>query len=185
MSNARKIYQSLAVTGLLASFLAGPVPTLARSPIIIAQTIEEDWAFANRLYNQHDIYNAFSVLNALIKRNPKFAPAHDLRGAVLLQMGNPQGAYDSLTQAIELDTKLASAYGHRGQVLASLGDPTGAIADFDQALQLDPSLDFAYFERANTHISLGNSQKAIADYSQAIKYNPNLAPAYTNRGRGF
>lgn len=178
---------SLAITLVLGSLISSPVDVTAQSPspMLIAQTTEEDWAFANRMYEQRDIYNAFAILNGLLKRNPKFAPAHDLRGAILLEMGNPQGAYESITQAIKLDPNLASAYAHRGEVLANLGDPTSAIADFDKAIQLDSSLADAYYGRGNTQIELGNAQKAIADYTAALRYNPKLTSAYTNRGVSY
>ena len=187
MFQGKQIQAGLVAAAIVAGVIAAPIPSLKHSDSqsLLAQTFEEDWALAQRLYQQRDIYNTFSVLNSLLKRKPKFAPAHDLRGIVLLEMGNPQGGYESTSRAIDLDPRLATAYAHRGQTLANMGDISGAIADFDQAIALDSTLGSAYFERANTHLSLGNYQKAIADYSSAIQNDSKLASAYGNRGAAY
>jgi tetratricopeptide (TPR) repeat protein len=70
------------------------------------------------LYNTKEYSEALKVYDAIIKREPKNAIAHNNRGVVLEAMNNRTAALDAYKKAIELKPDYAEAKANRDRLLA-------------------------------------------------------------------
>ena len=87
-----------------------------------------------------DYDESLSDYNQAIKLDADMVWAYMGRGAVWVQMDEPDRAISDFDRAIQLDPKLAIAYGDRGIALLYRGREAEAKTDFDRCLALDPDL---------------------------------------------
>lgn len=88
-----------------------------------------------------------------MKLAPDFAPARHLKGIMLQQSGDLDGA-------LALNPKIAEGYNTRGWIRLQKKELDAAIADFDQALALQPALLLARGNRANALILKNDHARA-------------------------
>ena len=101
--------------------------------------------------------------NEAIRRNPKFAPAYEMRGDANFNLQQYGRAIDDFNRNISLKPNNAQSYVRRGAVYESLKQYDKAIQDYDQAIRLDPGHARTYTRRANAKKLSGDLSGAAAD----------------------
>jgi adenylate cyclase len=201
---AKSIVEHLAAKVGSAADVAGPT---VRKP----ETADED---AYDLYlkgrslfiarSKQNLIEAARVLTAAVARDPKFARAWEMLGAVLVigkswNVGDErdyQAGVDALDTALRLDPNLSLAYAVRGVVHGYLIPIRGA-AEWEEAfdnlahaIDNDGTNATAYLWRAEHYAALGYFERAIQDYQRCLEIDPahevgrrHLAIAYYYLGR--
>jgi tetratricopeptide (TPR) repeat protein len=100
-------------------------------------------------------------LDEAIKIRPD-QDAFSLRGAVLLENGDCDGAIESYNQAIQFAPD-AGDFGRRGLAYMCKTDYDHAIADYDEAIRLHPNIAFFYMNRAAAWRAKGDIKRAEED----------------------
>lgn len=123
---------------LLASLLAG-CASFGTSPALTGQAdlkrrtdIRLELATAYFTSGQTDI--ALQELNRALEISPRRADVLGLRGLVLMQMGDSEGAGKNLRDALRIDPDNPSLQNNMGWFLCQRGDPDKAMFYFERAL---------------------------------------------------
>ena len=148
--------------------------------------------------------DAARILKAAIAKDPKFARAWAMLGAVLAtekywDVGNQsdyQAGADATDMALRLDPKLAIAYTIRGEIQTDSAPSRGAVGWEDalesstRAIELDRTSATAYLFRGEIYMALGYQERAIEDYQRTLEIDPeynicryHLAMSYLYLGR--
>jgi len=131
-----------------------------------ARLAELDFAFGNR-------QAALTELDHTSTLSPRLAPAHALRGFVLLDQGEIASALAAFDRARQLDAAYGPAWLGRGLCLLHERNFTDARAAFQAAAALEPqrAVFRAYLGKANSE--LGQSKAAEKEFNLAKKLDPN------------
>lgn len=96
-----------------------------------------EWQTANGAYQSGDLSKALKAVDRSIALNPDVAKSHVLRGRILLEMGDLEGAMNSLAHAIEVDGGNVDARYFLGFVNERLNRKDEALACYQKAAELD------------------------------------------------
>lgn len=154
--------------------------------------------------SKNNLIEAARVLKAAVAKDPKFARAWEMLGAVLVT-GKYWDAGDendfkagsvALDVALRLDPKLSLAYAARSEVQADMVPAHGAaswedsLASLSLAIEHDGNNATAYLWRAESYMALGYQDRAIQDYQRSLDIDPahevcrrHLAMTYLYLGR--
>ncbi len=89
-------------------------------------------------YKAGRLSDARSILQAVLRRQPNYADAHDLTGLISLSEGDAEAASVALAQAAEIDPR-PERLNDLGAALCQAGRPDAAAAAFERALTLNPT----------------------------------------------
>lgn len=133
--------------------------------------------------------SAITDFDAILKKDPGYAPAYRERGLAKAQMLNPRGALPDLDKAIETDPKDPVSYAERARLRTQLRDLEGGEADLRKALDLNPKYAQAYVLRAIARRELYLYKEAAEDCLKALEIDPKHPNAHIGlglalRGRG-
>ena len=134
------------------------------------------------LHQQAKLLEAKLGYEKVLSINPNHFGAHNLLGAIALQMNQYQQAIDAIDKAIAINPQQASAYNNRGIAFKELSQFKSAVANYQMAIKLKPEYAEAYYNQGIALKELQQFEAAIASYDIAIKLNPNDAETYYNRG---
>ncbi|HEX2788853.1 MAG TPA: hypothetical protein VHN17_00335 [Steroidobacteraceae bacterium] len=145
-----------------------------------------------------------SALKAAVAKDPKFARAWEMLGAVLVtsrswDVGDEsdyQAGADAIDTALRLDPNLSLAYAVRGEAQADTVPSRGAagwedsLNSLSRAIEHDATNATAYAWRGMNYMALGYQDLAIRDYLQCQSIDPtyelcrrHLAITYLYLGR--
>ena len=177
--------------GLICALLAGA--TFARSQVwsdslslwddTLAQYPDVPVARLNRSlarYQQGQLAEALSDLDAALVAEPGYAKAYGHRGVMRFQAGNAEGALEDLDESIRIEPTL-EGYLNRGAIRLAAGYPEEALVDCDLVLSADPNQPLAWANRGLALNELGRPGAAIADFDRALALAPTYLPAYLGR----
>src|SRR6185312_7153677 len=136
-----------------------------------ARLAEMEFSFGNRRA-------ALAELETALSLSPRLAPAHALRGFVLLEQGDTIHALASFDQARALDAGFGPAWLGRGLCLLRERDFANARASFQAAAALEPqrALFRAYLGKAASE--LGDAKIAEREFNLAKSLDPNDPTAW-------
>jgi tetratricopeptide (TPR) repeat protein len=136
-----------------------------------ARLAELEFAFGNRRA-------ALAELEVALRLSPRLAPAHSLRGFVLLDQGDTRSAFAAFDQARELDAAFGPAWVGRGLCLMRERQFNQARAAFQTAAALEPQrgLFRAYLGKAASEI--GDEKGAKKEFNLAKRLDPNDPTAW-------
>jgi len=160
-AGSRKIAESKRILTKLATEKSGFVPATLRLAV-------SDFSTGSRA-------QAYRELEAILKQQPKNAPALETKARFLLVDGKTQEAL-TLTKAL-VDANEKSATGHylHGVALEANGSIDEAISAFQSVLQLTPSAVDAQVQLASLYLRQGNAKGALDLAQQALKAQPQSA----------
>src|SRR5215472_14048338 len=183
---AKSIVDHLAAT-------VGGATDIARPAARKADTADED---AYDLYlkgralfmarTKHNLRSAIAPLKAAVAKDPKFARAWEMLGAVLVtgktwDVSDPnafQAGGDAIDMALRLDPNLSLAYAVRGEFQLEKIPGRGAVGwddsndSYSHAIELDATDATAYAFRAQNYTSLGYFDRAISGYQRCQEIDP-------------
>lgn len=146
---------------------------------------ENPWALCllgrNKL-RKGEIQEAEKLMMTVFNNYSNFAPANEVRGAILEKKGDKNGAFKFYNEAIRLDPKFALAFNERGRIYEEKGDNNAALRDYSEAIRVDPNYSSSYWNRALLFSEHGKQEEAIRDFTEYIKLEPTDYEAIYNRG---
>ena len=108
------------------------------------QTAEAQYEEAISYYKDGQYAHALIAFEQAIGANPRFAPAHNGKGAALYGLACYKQALVAFEQAIQLDSAYAHAWYNRGATLYCLRRYKQALEAFQRTGELDPSFAAAH-----------------------------------------
>jgi len=134
-----------------------------------------------------DPERAKALLLRAIDASPDSLQAHARLGALLVGMGDMDGAARAYEKAIELDPASPDAFFNLGYVYARTKAYEKAEAMYARAVELEPGyLDEALSNLAVVQYLLGKQQESVTNLERALELNPDneLAKRYLQRVKG-
>jgi TolB-like protein/Tfp pilus assembly protein PilF len=136
--------------------------------------------------SKQNLVEAGRALKAAVAKDPKFARAWEMLGAVLVigrswDVGDErdyQAGADAIDTALRLDPNLSLAYAVRAEVQGYIVPSRGALAweeasdDLARAIEHDGTNATAYLWRGENNASLGYFDRAIQDYQRCLEIDP-------------
>lgn len=129
-----------------------------------------------------DFVSAVEVCDAMVKREPRHAEAHSVRGCVLRSLSRFHEALESLDRAIQVKSEYAEAHNNRGIVLRDLGRLEQALASHARAIEIKPDYANAWKNRGIVLSDLKRFADALACHDRVIQLCPEDAQAFNLRG---
>jgi len=134
----------------------------------------QDNDYFNRGYEKHlqgDLKAAVKDYSSAIEKNPRFAMAYQMRGAVWQRMKQFDKAISDFSMVIAFGEPHFQAVGYynRGVTKNMAGDFLGAIPDFSEALKINTRMGAAYFHRGIAKSRTGDSFGRIQDFREAAR----------------
>jgi adenylate cyclase len=147
---------------------------------------------------------AANVLKTAVAKDPKFARAWEMLGAVLVigrswDVGDErdwQAGADAVDTALRLDPSLSLAYAVRGEARSYATASRGAAGweeswdDYSRAIEHDGTNASTYVWRGENYAALGYLDRAVQDFQRCLEIDPayelgrrQLAIAYFYLGR--
>jgi TolB-like protein/Tfp pilus assembly protein PilF len=183
---AKSIVDHLAAT-------MGSAADVAKPTVRKADTADEDaydlYLKARSLFidrSKSNLIAAAGALKAAVARDPKFARAWELLGAVLAtgkywgvgDESDRQAGADAIEMALRLDPNLSLAYAVRGEFQLDLIPSRGAVGwedssdSYSRAIEHDATNATAYSWRGANYSALGYLDRAIQDYQRCLDIDP-------------
>jgi adenylate cyclase len=183
---AKNIVDHLAATMGSAADVAGPV---ARKADTASEDAYDLYLKGRSLFiarNGDNLVEAARILNLAVAKDPKFARAWEMLGAVLVtgkswDVGDEsdfKAGVDAVEMALRLDPNLSLAYAVRGEVQADMVPSRGAVGwedsseSFSRAIEHDGTNATAFLWRGANHAALGYFDSAIQDYQRCLDIDP-------------
>jgi tetratricopeptide (TPR) repeat protein len=133
-------------------------------------------------YQTRDPAASVAWIDKALALNPRYAPAHNNRGAALKDLGQWDAALASYDSAIALDVHYAEAWNNRAVVLRELGQHQAAVDSYRVAIKHKPDYADAWNNLGNVLAHLMEHEAALDNYEQAVRFKPDHADAWYNRG---
>jgi TolB-like protein/tetratricopeptide (TPR) repeat protein len=135
---------------------------------------------------EQNLRAAIAPLKAAVARDPKFARAWEMLGAVLVTGGSwsisdpadVQAGADAIDMALRLDPNLSLAYAVHGELQVKMIPDRGAvgwdnlIANYSRAIEHDGTNATAYAWLGATLAALGYLDRAVQEYQRCLEIDP-------------
>lgn len=136
--------------------------------------------------SRQNLIAAAIPLKAAVAKDPKFARAWEMLGAVLVtgkywgvgDESDHQAGADAIEMALHLDPNLSLAYAVRGEVQFDLVPGRGAVGweesfqSYSHAIERDGMNATAYSWRGANDAALGYLDRAMQDYQRCLEIDP-------------
>ncbi len=149
------------------------------------QIIAADWTKQAVLFRASERDDeALAACDAALEIAPRYAPAHEARIKVLLDLKEYDDLIRSCGAVLEWGKPSAKLYELRGMAKNGIEDFSDAIGDFSLALDLSVKADRPRLLRLRGWSNLANEahRAAVRDFDEAIRLAPADADAYLGRG---
>jgi cellulose synthase operon protein C len=147
----------------------------------LAQSSKEsaaDSALASAKLAQRDFKGAMEAVESLLKKQPKGAAGHELKGRILQAQRDLPGARASFQRALEIDPRNLSAVRALMALDAWDGAPDKARARYDALLAAEPGNHVAMTELAQARLQAGVDPQVVqTSLQEAIRLAPEVASA--------
>lgn len=143
--------------------------------------IASQWRLARSLGAIGQSDRALLELSAIIKREPKYAPAYTSFAAGMLEAKKYKECIDYASRAIAIDPFFCAAYLMRARAYYAQGRPIECVNDLDRCLSLRPSgngtkPEMLYGLRGDALYLQGKPNEALQQYLHAYRLCPTSYP---------
>jgi tetratricopeptide (TPR) repeat protein len=139
-------------------------------------------AWANLLFKQNRVDEAFEFSERSVRAAPQYAEGHNDLGVGFARKGDFEQAVQRYRTALSLKPGFDEAENNWGVVLAGRGQLDSAVAHYRRALESNPDNPDAEVNWGNVLVRAGNTTEAIAHYRRALWIRPDHADAHHNWG---
>lgn len=119
-----------------------------------------EWDMARQAFLAGDLTKALKSVDHSIELNPSVPKSHVLRGRILMEMGNMEGAIAALQTAESLDQSNIDAQYFLGVAHERIGDPAAAAERYARASELEPAKAMYAIAAAEMMIDTGATAEA-------------------------
>jgi len=117
-----KLLLSLVMLAVLGMLNPAPVPADGGGGSTPVQTVDPDFALAQKAIEAKDFGKAAILLQGVVARDSKNAEAHNLLGFAERNRGNLDGAFRHYEKALALDPKHRGAHEYIGEAYLMIGN---------------------------------------------------------------
>ncbi len=146
------------------------------------QAAENPLQQALHYYRSGNLLAAESVLQVVIKQQPKNSDALHLLGIICALHEKRDEALRLFRKAVALDRTNPQIHANLGKALCETGSFLEAIQSFERTLALGMQSAEIFADLGNCLLKLGHIDEALARYEQALSLKPGLAVAWSNCG---
>ena len=125
-----------------------------------------------KYFDKGNFKKALTFTNQSIKKDPKNAEAHFVKGNVLLALAEPYHAIRAFNAAMDLGYRDEVIYTNRGSAFRKIEKFDNALADYNIALEIKPDFYPAYAFRGNLFLKKEEYTNAIKDFDSALEIEP-------------
>ncbi len=129
-----------------------------------------------------DTKSAANELGALLRRNPRYAPAWLLCAIMLEHQGKVDRASECYTKALEVNPNLIDARINLGTLWLGTGNVAGARAAWELAHKMNPSNARALLNLGALELRDGNLASAQGFLEKALAQSPDSPAVWNNLG---
>ncbi len=140
-------------------------------------TLAAEFDRAFRLHQQGKLREAFLRYDAILKAEPRHAPALHYSGVVLHQAGNLSAAVERIRASIAVDPTSPDAWSNLGLVLQAWGRPEAAVNALIEAAKLSPQSEILT-NLAAAQLRLRRNADAEASARAAVAVDANHAAGW-------
>lgn len=115
---------------------------------------------------------ALEGLNQSLACDPSFAPAWDLKGTLLGELGLPEEAVSCHQEAIRIAPRDWKAHYNLGNAWIAIDRLEEAHAEYEEATRLNPEFRVAWYNLALTTLRLGRNAAALTLFDHFLAMNP-------------
>jgi serine/threonine-protein kinase len=175
----------LLVAGVAAVAIAAAIPLVRQraAPAIVTAGVDGDYRKAHELlehyYRPRSMETAIPLLEAIVERNPTFAPGFAALGRAnllqFIQLRDPkfiEPARQASLRALDLKSGLASPHVTLGALYTHTGKMDLASQELDEALRLDQYNGPAHGAQGELYYKLGRAKEAEAALEKAVSLAP-------------
>jgi predicted O-linked N-acetylglucosamine transferase (SPINDLY family) len=134
------------------------------------------------LINERNFLDANLKLDSLISRDKDSYFLNNIKGVILLNLGDLNTAEFFLKKSINLNTNFIEAYSNLGTVFFLKKNFLESIKNFEHCVNAGEKLDYYYLNIANCYRELNNFDDSLKFYSLALQKNNNNFEIYFNLG---
>ncbi len=124
---------------------------------------------------EEDYEAALEVLARLEATGEERAPAHNLKGQCLLELGRLEEAEAAFRLALSMDAQLSDAWYHLALLHEQRGDAARAIEAYEARLETAPRDFRSHFNIARLHGAMGDRDRMEASFRAAVEHHPEFA----------
>lgn len=143
-------------------------------------TIASEFDRAFRLHQQGKLREAILRYDAILKVEPRYAPALHYSGVVLLQSGKHVEAIERIRASIGIDPNSADAWSNLAIALDAIDRREAALNALTQAARLSPRSPEIWTNLAASAYALNRENDAESAARNAIAVDATHAPAWHN-----
>jgi len=125
---------------------------------------------------------ALNTIQRALNTDPNDPVAWFIKGNVLAELREYNGAVDCFESALSRDPNISEAWNNLGVALNELSQHEQAIASYQKALNLKSNYAEAWNNKGWALFRLGRDQDALECYSKAITIRPDYPVAWNNQG---
>jgi len=133
-------------------------------------------------FEKHDLPQTQSILNNILKIEPKNFLALNIMGVTLKVENKNNEALLYFDRVIKLNPNFADAWSNKGLTLIDLKRYDEALQHYDRAIQLKPDFVEALSNKGNILKDLRRYDEALQHYDRVIELKPNAADGWYNKG---
>jgi len=134
------------------------------------------------LINKRNFLDANLKLDSLIFRDKDSYFLNNIKGVILLNLGDLNNAEIFLKKSINLNKNFFEAHSNLGTVFFLKKNFLESIKSFEHCINFGEKLDYYYLNIANCYRELNNFDDSKKFYSLALKKNDNNFEIYFNLG---
>jgi len=132
--------------------------------------------------NKRNFIDANLKLDSLISKDKDSYFLNNIKGVILLNLGDLNNAEFFLKKSINLNTNFIEAYSNLGTVFFLKKNFLDSIKNFERCANSGEKLDYYYLNIANCYRELNNFDDSLKFYSLALQKNNNNFEIYFNLG---
>ena len=148
----------------------------------MSATPQESFKLAFSLYQRGHRREAAAAFEAILRKNPRYAPAIHMRGFLMLEAGDAAGAELVIREALALDPLDPSAQQSFGLALRMQGRALEAVHPLLESIRLAPGNAQAMNALGLCQLELGDLEGALETLRRATATGPGLFEAHNNLG---
>ena len=176
---------------LLCCFLGACAPVTTNTSLSsgnraeLVRRAELRMQLATAYYSEGQYATALSELDQALQTGERKADVLGLRGLVLMQLGDSQGAYSNLQQALQIEPDSPGLLNNMGWLLCETGQPERALPLFDRAMsnKAYTAPATAMMNAGRCSIKLGQPAKAEQYFQRALLVDPEQSLAHADLGK--
>lgn len=132
------------------------------------------YLFYSRAYRgKGDYINALAMVNKAIELDNKYVDAYELRGEILLEMGDVNGADRDATWLLEHTENDEDVFLFKARVERARENYKEAINYYNKVTDVNPFRIEAFRERGAVKLAMGDKEGADEDGRKLLELNPN------------